>query len=55
MIKQIQDSYDQYIKVDRSEFAEGEKREIEILILHAKKQLNDKEVVTDSSEGYRIC
>lgn len=36
MIKKRQDSYDQYIKVDRAELAEGEKREIEILTLHVK-------------------
>ncbi|MFV9924467.1 MAG: GatB/YqeY domain-containing protein [Francisella endosymbiont of Hyalomma scupense] len=46
MIKQRQDSYDQYIKVDRAELAEGEKREIEILTQYMPKQLNDKEVVT---------
>ena len=45
MIKQRQDSYDQYIKVDRAELAEGEKREIEILTQYMPKQLNDEEVV----------
>ena len=45
MIKQRQDSYDQYIKVDRVELAEGEKREIEILTQYMPKQLNDEEVV----------
>ena len=45
MIKQRQDSYDQYIKVDRAELAEGEKREIEILTQYIPKQLNDEEVV----------
>lgn len=37
MIKQRQDSYDQYIKVDRAELAEGEKREIEILTQYMPK------------------
>ncbi|MFV9972999.1 MAG: GatB/YqeY domain-containing protein [Francisella endosymbiont of Hyalomma asiaticum] len=46
IIKQRQDSYYQYIKVDRAELAEGEKREIEILTQYMPKQLNDKEVVT---------
>lgn len=45
MIKQRQDSYDQYIKVDRAELAEDEKREIEILTQYMPKQLNDEEVV----------
>ena len=45
MIKQRQDSYDQYIKVDRAKLAEGEKREIEILTQYMPKQLNDEEVV----------
>ena len=46
MIKQRQDSYDQYIKADRAELAEGEKREIEILTQYMPKQLSDEEVVT---------
>ncbi|MXB79958.1 GatB/YqeY domain-containing protein [Francisella tularensis] len=45
MIKQRQDSFDQYIKANRAELAEGEKREIEILTQYMPKQLNDEEVV----------
>lgn len=45
MIKQRQDSYAQYIKADRAELAEGEKREIEILTQYMPKQLSDEEVV----------
>lgn len=45
MIKQRQDSYEQYIKADRAELAEGEKREIEILTQYMPKQLSDEEVV----------
>lgn len=45
MIKQRQDSFDQYIKANRAELAEDEKREIEILTQYMPKQLNDEEVV----------
>ncbi|ABK89803.1 MULTISPECIES: GatB/YqeY domain-containing protein [Francisella] len=45
MIKQRQDSFDQYIKANRAELAEGEKREIEILTQYMPKQLSDEEVV----------
>ncbi|MWY09999.1 GatB/YqeY domain-containing protein [Francisella tularensis] len=45
MIKQRQDSFNQYIKANRAELAEGEKREIEILTQYMPKQLNDEEVV----------
>ncbi|ALK93587.1 GatB/YqeY domain-containing protein [Francisella tularensis] len=45
MIKQRQDSFDQYIKANRAELAEGEKREIEILTQYMPKQLNDEEFV----------
>ncbi|OIN84446.1 GatB/YqeY domain-containing protein [Francisella sp. TX07-6608] len=44
MIKQRQDSFDQYIKANRAELAEGEKREIEILTQYMPKQLSDEEV-----------
>lgn len=46
MIKQRQDSYNQYIQADRAELAEGEKKEIEILTKYMPKQLSDQEVVT---------
>ena len=45
MIKQRQDSYNQYIQADRAELAEGEKKEIEILTKYMPKQLSDEEVV----------
>ena len=45
MIKQRQDSYNQYIQADRDELAEGEKKEIEILTQYMPKQLSDEEVV----------
>ncbi|WP_150468245.1 GatB/YqeY domain-containing protein [Francisella sp. SYW-9] len=45
MIKQRQDSYNQYIQADRAELAEGEKREIEVLTQYMPKQLSDEEVV----------
>ncbi|AJC48941.1 GatB/YqeY domain-containing protein [Allofrancisella guangzhouensis] len=45
MIKQRQDSYNQYIQANRVELAEGEKREIEILTSYMPKQLSDEEVV----------
>lgn len=45
MIKQRQDSYNQYIQADRAELAEGEKKEIEILNKYMPKQLSDEEVV----------
>lgn len=46
MIKQRQDSYNQYIQAERAELAEGEKKEIEILTKYMPKQLSDEEVVT---------
>ncbi|BCD90414.1 aspartyl-tRNA amidotransferase subunit B [Francisella halioticida] len=46
MIKQRQDSYNQYIQADRAELAEGEKKEIEVLTQYMPKQLSDEEVVT---------
>ena len=45
MIKQRQDSYNQYIQAQRTELAEIEKNEIEILTKYMPKQLNDDEVV----------
>ena len=45
MIKQRQDSYNQFMQADRAELAEGEKNEIEILIKYMPKQLTDEEVV----------
>ena len=45
MIKQRQDSYNQFMQADRAELAEGEKNEIEILIKYMPKQLSDEEVV----------
>ncbi|MDE4940384.1 GatB/YqeY domain-containing protein, partial [Francisella tularensis subsp. holarctica] len=45
MIKKRQDSFDKYIKANRAELAEGEKREIEILTKYMPKQLNDEDVV----------
>ena len=45
MIKQRQDSYNQFMHADRAELAEGEKNEIEILIKYMPKQLSDEEVV----------
>lgn len=45
MIKQRQDSYDQYIKAGREELAQGEKKEIEILNQYMPRQLSDEEVV----------
>ncbi|AXA33510.1 MULTISPECIES: GatB/YqeY domain-containing protein [Francisella] len=45
MIKQRQDSYKQFIEADRSELAEGEKSEIEILTKYMPKQLSDDEVI----------
>lgn len=45
MIKQRQDSYNQYIQADRAELAEGEKRENEVLTQYMPKQLSDEEVV----------
>ena len=45
MIKQRQDSYNQFMQADRAELAEGEKNEIDILIRYMPKQLSDEEVV----------
>ncbi len=45
MIKQRQDSYNQFMQADRAELAEGEKNEIDILIKYMPKQLSDEEVV----------
>ena len=45
MIKQRQDSYNQFMQADRAELAEGEKNEIEILVKYMPKQLSDEEVV----------
>ncbi len=45
MIKQRQDSYNQFIQADRVELAEGEKKEMDMLIKYMPKQLSDEEVV----------
>ena len=45
MIKQRQDSYNQFMQADRAELAEGEKNEIEILVKYMPKQLSEEEVV----------
>lgn len=45
MIKQRQDSYNQYMQADRAELAESEKKEIDILTKYMPKQLSDEEVV----------
>lgn len=45
MIKQRQDSYNQFIQADRAELAESEKKEMDILVKYMPKQLSDEEVV----------
>ena len=45
MIKQRQDSYNQYISAERQELADVEKFEIDVLMKYMPKQLTDDEII----------
>ena len=53
MIKQRQDSYNQYIQADRPELAQDEENEIKILQVYMPKQLTESEIILIIENGIK--